>query len=210
MDHSSERILIGLGVYLGLLVICLTVYRLRTMIRQWKEGKAHCPHGIKGGLARGRCSTCVNEQVERNRLAEEIRKEEEGRRLIRKNAEQLRQNEAQRMTRLYMGRIDYLRTIEPREFEIVVCQLFEKLGYFVNMTPASNDRGKDAIMYLEGYKYLLECKKYGDGKLVGRPELMKFFAAMHEEGAKGGFVVTTGKFAYDGQRLCQRKRDQTA
>jgi len=66
-------------------------------------------------------------------------------------------------------------------------------GYQVKQTTRSNDGGKDAILVKDGTKYVLECKS--GAQCIGRPDLQKFFAAMHHEGAVGGFYVNTGVFS---------------
>lgn len=85
--------------------------------------------------------------------------------------------------------------LSARDFEWAVSEMYGRLGYEVSVTPYINDQGKDAIAYKENKKYLIECKRYGEDKMVGRPHLQKLYAAMHEEKADGGFLVTTGKFS---------------
>ena len=80
-----------------------------------------------------------------------------------------------------------------QKFEDAVAQLFRNLGYQVKQTPYSGDGGKDAILVKDGTKYVLECKS--GTQCIGRPDLQKFFAAMHDEGAVGGFYVNTGVFS---------------
>jgi hypothetical protein len=76
-----------------------------------------------------------------------------------------------------------------------VADMFRRLGYLVEQTPYSNDHGKDAIAYKNNKKYLIECKRYDKDNKVGRPQLQKFFAAIHEEKAVKGFFITTSFFA---------------
>ena len=82
-----------------------------------------------------------------------------------------------------------------QQFEDAIAQLFRSLGYQVKQTPRSGDGGKDAILVKDGAKYALECKRYSEATPIGRPHLQKFFAAMHDEGADGGFYVNTGVFS---------------
>ena len=83
----------------------------------------------------------------------------------------------------------------PQQFENAIAELFRKLGYKVKQTPYSNDGGKDAILLKDGKKYLVECKRYSESNCVGRPDIQKFVAAMHDESATGGYYVSTGIFS---------------
>jgi hypothetical protein len=82
-----------------------------------------------------------------------------------------------------------------QEFERAIVELFRRLGYKVEGTPFSNDRGKDAIAWKDGKKYLIECKRYAENNDIGRRDLQIFMAAMHEEKAVSGFYINTGRFA---------------
>jgi ssDNA-binding Zn-finger/Zn-ribbon topoisomerase 1 len=68
------------------------------------------------------------------------------------------------------------------------------MGYEVAQTPYSNDKGKDIILWKDGKKYLVECKKYSAANTIGREPLQKFFAAIIEEGAELGYFVTTSDY----------------
>jgi hypothetical protein len=83
----------------------------------------------------------------------------------------------------------------PRQFEVAIADLFRQLGYRVELTPYSNDRGKDAIAWKDGKKYLIECKRYDALNTIGRRDLQIFVAAMKEEDAEAGFYINTGRFA---------------
>jgi len=63
-----------------------------------------------------------------------------------------------------------------------------------NQTPHTNDYGRDAILRKDGEIFLLECKKYAEDGLSGRPDLQKFHSAIISDKAKRGFFVTTGRF----------------
>jgi hypothetical protein len=85
-------------------------------------------------------------------------------------------------------------SLSPNEFEDAVATMFSKLGYSIQQTPYVSDHGKDAIAQKDGRKYVIECKRYGKDKSIGRPMLQKLFATMNEEKADGGFFVSTGQF----------------
>lgn len=166
---------------------------------QWRERRrlhdTVCPHGVKGGQTLNRCETCRQEEEERARCREIERQNAERKAEIQKRADNLRREEIQRLTKARLKKEEYLLSLSPNEFEDAVAAMFRKLGYSVKQTPFSADRGRDAVVTKDGRKYVIECKRYGTEKSVGRPALQKFFAAMKEEKAVGGFFVTTGRFA---------------
>jgi restriction system protein len=123
-------------------------------------------------------------------LAEQQRKAE-----IQRQAEALRTQEIQRLSHAWLSRSESYYSMSPQQFEDAIAQLFRNLGYQVKQTPYSGDGGKDAILVKDGTKYVVECKRYGEANCIGRPDLQKFFAAMHHEGAVGAFYVNTGKFS---------------
>ena len=166
-----------------------------------KEHYRKCPHGIWGGFYQGKCSTCRQNilqaiadcEMEKQRMEEE-RKEKDRRSEIRKNAISFNLIETSRYKTNQLKELDHLFQLHPREFEHCVINLFNKLGYKAQITPYSNDHGKDGIAHKDGKKYLIECKRYGLNKKPGRPDLQKFYAAICEENADGGYFITTSTF----------------
>jgi hypothetical protein len=75
----------------------------------------------------------------------------------------------------------------------MAARLFRDLGYQVTQTPYSGDFGRDAIMKMNGKKYLLECKRYLVSA-ASRPEIQKFHSAMVSDRAAGGYFICLGGF----------------
>ena len=189
-------------------------------LRWVKFRRVPCPHRVPGGITSSKCPKCLEYQRQqealaarqealaaqraRNRERDRIQQEVQRAR-IRERAQKLRDEEFQRLADQI--RRDYKRLLEitPRDFEILVSSLFRKMGYFVQQTPFTNDRGRDAIARSRGKTYLIECKAYAKDKTVGRPALQKLHSAMTEEAAAGGFCVTTGKFANTAEEFAQGK-----
>jgi len=159
------------------------------------ESKKLCPHDIPKGETRDRCATCIKEREEENNRREKERQESQRLQRIKEAADSLRHEELKRLAKARVGKLDFLMTGTPREFEDTVAAMFEKLGYSVKQTPYSGDRGKDAVATKGGKKMLIECKRYEKDNLIGRPALQKFYAAIMEEKAGKGFFVTTSGFA---------------
>ena len=164
------------------------VNRLASRVHQWRERIKPCPHGVSAGLAGG-CRECRNQELKHKAyLAEQQRRIE-----IQRLAEALKTQEIQRLSHAWLSSSESYYSMTWQEFEDAVAQLFRNLGYQVKQTPRSGDGGKDAILVKDGTKYVLECKS--GAQCIGRPDLQKFFAAMHHEGAVEAFYVNTGKFS---------------
>ncbi|MCY8065419.1 restriction endonuclease [Bacillus haynesii] len=59
--------------------------------------------------------------------------------------------------------VDTLLSLSPREFEYLIAKLYKSLGYKVQLTPPSNDGGKDVIAENEAIgrkeRLFIECKR---------------------------------------------------
>lgn len=188
----SERQTQGLKfwlAYVGSTIAILALLTAGSWLWHWLcEGHRRCRHGIRGGITRSRCSACVTKR-------ESERRESEARLQRRKAAEEQARGELERVQQAKLRDLHYLLRMEPGDFEDAVCRMYRALEYHVTQTPRVDDHGKDAILWKDGRKFLLECKRYSRTRSVGRPELQKFFAAIYEEEAEGGFFVTTSDFS---------------
>jgi restriction endonuclease Mrr len=114
--------------------------------------------------------------------------------------EQARQAQCERAVReqqrlAQLSSLQDLYNLTSQVFETEVAQMFRRLGWTVQQTPFSNDRGRDAIMTNGKDKVLLECKKYAPEQMSGRPELQKFHSAIVTDHAERGKFVTTSGFS---------------
>ena len=192
-DTSAEfwfSILIGPVAVSAIVAVIWSLRRGFRWLSTWKR----CPHGIIGGVVRSKCPVCVEQRKREEEKKREEQEERTRKARISADSEKLCQEESERLYREQLADLRRLRDMDPLEFELVVCRMFEKLGYRVEHTPFTNDGGKDALMWRNGTKCVLECKRYREGNHVGRPELQKFFAAMKEERASWGVFVTTSSF----------------
>lgn len=91
----------------------------------------------------------------------------------------------------------YIMRLTPREFEIFVAKLIEyKYKCKVEITPATNDKGKDIILYnYNGYSLtFVECKQYKEDILVGREIVNKLMGSCALSGATNAIIVTTSNY----------------
>ena len=163
-------------------------------LEKWKRSQKRCPHGVQVN-AGSACLECENEKRRLQEQQELAANRERAAKELREAAKELRANEIKRLSEAWLSNASAYLEMSPRQFEDAVAELFRRLDYEVEQTPFTRDGGKDAILRKAGKKYLLECKRYAAAQVVGRRDLQILFAAMHAEGAVGGFCVTTGRFA---------------
>jgi hypothetical protein len=187
---------IGLGVGVILIVgagifLLLIAY---SRISEWRKTWALCPHGLAGGEIQNLCDRCVREK---RKSEEDYRRSQEifeNQQRIKTAALQLRSTERSRLAKSIVPSLEELRNLSWQQFEDEIARMFQRFGYAVEQTPYVKDHGRDAILRKNGQKFLLECKKYGDGGLSGRRDLQIFYSAMTTDGAKYGHFVSAGAF----------------
>lgn len=93
-----------------------------------------------------------------------------------------------------------MREMSPRDFEVLVAELLTRLEFQVELTPKSNDGGKDIVGFrmVNGIqiKFYFECKKYAESNKVGVGELRSLLGTVNGHGAQAniGVLVTTSTF----------------
>ncbi len=95
-----------------------------------------------------------------------------------------------------------LADLTPNEFEILMTNLFEKMGLETRLTRPSRDGGVDCVAYdmrpMFGGKVIIQAKRYR--RTVGVSAVRDLFGTLHNEGAAKGILVTTsgyGKSTYE-------------
>lgn len=86
---------------------------------------------------------------------------------------------------------EYLKNMDPYEFEEFACKYFESVGYKVTRTLKSNDQGIDGILEKNGTKTIVQAKRVQS--YVGQPIIRDLYGTMISEKADSAFIVTTGK-----------------
>jgi ssDNA-binding Zn-finger/Zn-ribbon topoisomerase 1 len=196
--HISKVLafVILVGIFFCLLGIGKAVVSISAVIKRNKR----CAHGVRRGKDGG-CEECI--AGEEQRRADEQRRQAEWQashavrerlKMIKKEAAALRNSERHALAQRWLSRSELYLQMDSKQFEDAVAALFCQLGYAVEQTPYSNDRGKDAIARKDGKTYLIECKRYSVDNTIGRRDLQIFVAAMKEEKAEAGFYINTGRF----------------
>lgn len=104
---------------------------------------------------------------------------------------------------IYLEIIDTILSKTPREFEKLVVNLLQKLGYGGQIknsglvTQASNDKGIDGIIKEDilGFgRIYIQAKRYNRENFIGREDIQKFVGALAVENSDKGVFITTSDF----------------
>lgn len=96
------------------------------------------------------------------------------------------------------GFSDVIGSMSGADFERLISSLLKKMGFVAEMTKASGDGGIDIEATLDkpivGGRYLIQCKRFAPGSLVGSPTVREFYGALiaDRKAAKGILVTTSG------------------
>ena len=100
-----------------------------------------------------------------------------------------------------------LMDLNPSEFEILVSNLFGKLGLETKLTRASKDGGVDAVAYdtrpVLGGKVVIQAKRYKN--VVGVSAVRDLYGTMLNEGSSKGIIVTTSGYGPDAYEFSKDK-----
>jgi restriction system protein len=100
-----------------------------------------------------------------------------------------------------------LLELTPGEFEILVANLFGKMGLDTKLTRSSRDGGVDAVAYdlrpVLGGKVVIQAKRYKD--TVGISAVRDLYGTMMNEGASKGILVCTSSYGPDAYNFVKDK-----
>lgn len=102
--------------------------------------------------------------------------------------------------------IQWLRGMDPTEFEVYIADLFRHLGYRTEQVGGSYDGGVDVIAEKNGIKHYIQRKKYFSKHEVGSPEIRDFYGAIADRLSNGeGWFITTNKFTPEAEKFAEDK-----
>lgn len=100
---------------------------------------------------------------------------------------------------------DALYQLSGNDFEIVMSEIYSRLGYDVTRTQATRDGGKDIIIRrtdtLGDFIYYVECKKYAAQRPVGVGIIRNLLATVNTDRVNGGILATTSFFTKPARRF---------
>lgn len=95
--------------------------------------------------------------------------------------------------------------LSDNDFEIVMAEIYSKLGYDVTRTQATRDGGKDIIIrkseLLGDFIYYVECKKYGPQRHIGVGIVRNLVGTVNTDRVNGGILATTSFFTRDARQF---------
>ena len=189
----------GVGVCAGALVVGPLVYiRINLWVEQFDQycqRIKRCMHGVKGAAHDYRlCPVCHAEalarEMDRACAREQVAAKELARETVNRAQKAAEQAERYREWVHSVRLPGYIKQMDPRDFEGLVCGLFSRLGYAVERTPYSGDHGSDGYLTRDGVRTVLQCKRVQ--RSVGEPILRNVYGTMHASGCSAAIVVTTG------------------
>lgn len=94
-----------------------------------------------------------------------------------------------------------LYQLTGNDFEIVMAEIYSKLGYDVKRTKQTRDGGKDLIIrkpeILGDFIYYVECKKYAPKRHIGVGIVRNLVGTINTDRVNGGILATTSFFTKD-------------
>lgn len=91
--------------------------------------------------------------------------------------------------------------LDDREFEIVMAEIYNKLGYEVELTQSTRDGGKDIIIrkpeILGDFIYYVECKHNAPKRHIGVGIIRNLIGTINTDRVNGGILATTSFFTKD-------------
>jgi restriction system protein len=100
-----------------------------------------------------------------------------------------------------------LMDLTPSEFELLVSNLFGKMGLETKLTRSSRDGGVDAVAFdsrpVLGGKVVIQAKRYRD--TVGVSAVRDLYGTMLNEGASKGILVCTSGYGVDAYNFSKDK-----
>jgi len=106
---------------------------------------------------------------------------------------------------------DEIDKIQWRNFERLVAEYFNRIGYDVSLGPGSHDGGIDIRVYNKERKengpplIIIQCKRYKEGNLVKVETVKAFYADVVHESATVGLIATTSRIEPAGKSTIQAR-----
>jgi restriction system protein len=98
------------------------------------------------------------------------------------------------------AKLAQLTALDPEAFEEFVAELFEALGYDVEIVGGSGDEGADVLLRRRDWLVAVVQCKFHKG-VVGSPMLQKFLGTIHHTKSHKGFFVTTSTFSLAAEKF---------
>lgn len=95
--------------------------------------------------------------------------------------------------------------LDGTQFQMVMQEIYSRLGYHVERTKLTRDGGKDLIIrkheLIGDFVYYVECKKYAPNRPIGVGIVREFKCMIDLDKVNGGIIATTSRFSKDARDL---------
>jgi restriction system protein len=106
-----------------------------------------------------------------------------------------------------------IQKIDPTDFEKLVLELLNKMGYGGEQDDAimhqgrSGDGGVDGEINQDALgldRIYVQAKRYQDSSTIGRPSIQQFVGSLNERKSKRGVFITTSKFSQEAKDYVEK------
>ena len=107
---------------------------------------------------------------------------------------------------------DKLYSLEPRQLEILISEVFRNQGYKTVLGPGRNDRGVDLRLYqkdeIDQIVTLVQIKRYKKELPIGLESVACLSAMVEEEKANRGLFITTSRYLPQSKSFADRNKNR--
>jgi len=157
--------------------------------------RARLDNSIENALFKAERYSQSLDPSERSRVEDDLETIRNALREGREHAERLR-----RQAKRADLKLAQLASLTPEGFEEFVAEVFEAMGYDVEVLGGTGDEGADLRVARKGLLGVVQCKYHKNG-VVGSPELQKFLGTIHHTRSHKGFFVTTRTFSLAAEKF---------
>jgi restriction system protein len=105
-----------------------------------------------------------------------------------------------------------LHDVTSRQFEQLIADIFDDMGWEVQLTKATRDNGRDILAHLNTGTMkmlcLIEAKKYRKDRPVGVQLVRNLYGTFCDERANSAMLVTTSYFSDDAKKFREKHNYQ--
>ena len=98
---------------------------------------------------------------------------------------------------------NYWLSLNPKDFETAVGELFADNGWDVYITPVTRDEGVDLFIEKDGVKAIVQCKTYK--KVLGPNAVRDLYDTMTAQNASHAYLAAPGGFSAATKSFCEGK-----
>jgi restriction system protein len=92
--------------------------------------------------------------------------------------------------------VEHLLKTDPQDFEVLLSQLFSKMGYHTELTQYSRDKGIDLVIRIENFGLVhtwnVQAKRYSNP--VGVKDIREYSSIRYRDHVDGVIIVTSSSF----------------